>query len=211
MTGCARIRRVPRWLSVLTVLLVPLLNVACSSDPPPPDSFYDFDIAGPAQRFEDPILDGVLSVERFSAEGVLGERALLYRETGQTGVRQYNYHYWAGLPGLMLRDAVIETYRKANVASRIVSPELRLLPDYRLTGRLKTLRHRRDAATAAAVIAVEITVTRTRDGELLLLKTYEREREPSRDNVQAAVRAFQAALADILSKSTADLAANVSP
>jgi ABC-type uncharacterized transport system auxiliary subunit len=203
------LRRAVPTTAVLTLIaaLLAVGPVGCASDPPPADHFYDLIPEDSGRRFGEPILDGTLVVERFTAEGVLSERPVLYKPNGGAGLRQYSYHYWSQSPGLMLRDAAIREYRRAGVAKRVVSPAMRLLPAYRMTGSVSQLYHERRSGTATAVLAVEITISRARDGQPVLLETYRRRQRVDSRKIEAAVQAFQAALTDIVARSMDDLAA----
>lgn len=181
----------------------------CAGDPAPADTFYDLTPEDSGRRFGEPLLNGTLVVERFTADGVLSERSILYKPTDGAGLRQYSYHYWSQSPGMMLREAVIREYRRAGVAERVVAPAARLLPAYRMTGSINRLYHARRNGTAAAVLKMEITITRARDGEPILLKTYTRTRQLNSTRVNAAIGAFQQALTDIMAQSLDDLAKRV--
>lgn len=178
----------------------------CSTDPPPAESFYELTAGDSGRRFGEPLLDGTLVVERFAADGVVGERPILYKAAEGPRLQQYSYHYWSQTPGALLRDAAIREYRRAGAASRVAAPGARLLPDYRMTGTLERLYHRRSDGQAAAVLAVEVTVTRARDGEPLLLKRYSEAQRVRSTRVQAAVQAFRTAITTILARSMDDLA-----
>lgn len=185
---------------------------ACGNEPVPQDSFYRLSAGETGHRFGQPLLGGTLVVERFNAEGVIAERAILHQEPDSPRLRQYNYHYWTETPGTMIRDAVIAAYRQADAAGRVVSPELRLRPDYRLTGTIKRLNHRLpDTRTGngRAVIELELSLVRARDGELLLLERYDAFQPTPGPGVPAAATAFRIAVADILARSLDDLAETV--
>jgi len=206
------VRGRPVPVGVVLVLIAALLALGpagCASDPPPADHFYDLIPDDSGRRFGEPLLSGTLVVERFTADGVLSERPVLYKPTDGTGLRQYSYHYWSQSPGMMLRDAAIREYRRAGIAERVVSPAMRLLPAYRMTGSVSRLYHRRDNGAAAAVVRVEITITRARDGQPLLLETYTRTRRVRSPKLTAAVGAFQEALTEIIAQSMDDLAVRV--
>jgi ABC-type uncharacterized transport system auxiliary subunit len=180
---------------------------ACAPAPPPADRFYELRPDDTGRRFGTPLLDGTVVVERFAADGVLDARALVYKPAAGPTMRRYNYHHWSEAPGLMLRDAVIRAFRQANVAPRVVSPNMRLRPDYRVTGTLTQLHHERvDGTGARARLAVEIGVTRVRTGELVMLGTYERQRRVDSAKVADAVAAFRVAVTDIMADAIDDLA-----
>ena len=196
-----------RW--ALLGALATLVATGCTSDPPPAESFYELTPSDPGRRFGTPLLDGTLVVERFDAEGVIGERALLYKGGDGPRLQQYTYHHWTQAPAVLLRDAAITAYRRAGVATRVVSPSARLLPDYRMTGSIRRLHHRRGSPSGAAVLAVEITIPRARDGAALLLERY-RDRAPvATTRIGDAVTGFRTALTVVLTRSIDDLAARV--
>lgn len=193
---------VPRAVSAVVALL---LLVGCGTEPVPQDSFYRLEIDDPARRYGTPLIDGTVEVERFSADGVIAQRAMVYNEGGPA-LRQYNYHYWAEAPTLMLQDAFIQGLRTAKAAERVVTANLRVLPDYRLVGRVKRLQHDVGAQPPRVRMALELSVVNARDGGLILLETYETTRTARDGSVAAAVTTFRNALTEVTGRFLDDLA-----
>lgn len=180
----------------------------CSPAPAPPDSFYRLAADDPGRRYGEPLLAGVVEVERFSADGVIGQRPIVYQDSGPA-LRQYHYHYWAEAPTRMLQDAFIQALRTANAASQVVTPEMRVRPAYRVIGTLKRLEHLlgHGDSTAAVVLTLEVSVIRTRDGVPMLLETYRLRRPARRAGVPAGIQAFRAAMTEVTARFLDDLAA----
>lgn len=176
-----------------------LLLAACGGgSSAPSDSFYRLDPADVGRRYGQPLLDGTVQVTRFAADGVTGGRPIVYMADGQT-LRQYNYHYWVESPAKQMQAAAIAALRRAEVAPRVVSPDLRVLADWRVDGTLQRLDY--DPGPDSRVrVRMELAVVDTSDGEVLLLDTFEVTRPVERDAVPAAVRAFNAATTELLGR-----------
>jgi len=190
---------------VAPLLLALLLAGCATAEAPPPDSFYRLELEDPGRRYGTPLLDGALEVARLDADGLLAQRPVIYRTSGPA-LRQYNYHYWAEAPALMLQDAFVAALRTAGAAARVVTPALRQIPDYRLVGKVKRLQYEPEAQPPVVKVALELGVVRDRDGRLLLLETYRAERRTAQPTVAGAVTAFQAALTDLAARFLDDLA-----
>jgi len=176
-----------------------LLLAACGSgSSAPSDSFYRLDPGDVGRRYGQPLLDGTVQVARFSADGVTGGRPIVYRADGVT-LRQYSYHYWVESPAKQMRDALIEAMREANAASRVVSPNLRVLADWRVEGTLRRLDYE-PAPEDRVVVRLELSLVDTQDGTIVLQDTFEARRSVPKDSVSAAVASFNAATADVLAR-----------
>jgi len=183
-----------------------LLLAACGGgSSAPSDSFYRLDPADVGRRYGQPLLDGTVQVARFSADGVTGGRPIVYRADG-AALRQYSYHYWVESPAQQIRDAVIEAMRRANVAPRVVSPELRVLADWRVEGTLRRLDYD-PAPDGRVVVRLELSLVDTRNGDLVLQDTFEATGSVRSDTVPAAVQSFNAAATDVLARFLDRLAA----
>ena len=182
---------------LLTALALVLLLAGCAGGSgPPADSFYRLEPADIGRRYGQPVLDGTVQVARFGADGVTGGRPIVYRADGAT-LRQYNHHYWVESPAQQMRDAVIEAMRRANVAPRVVSPDLRVLADWRVKGTLRQMDYA-PAPDGRVVVRLELSLVDTRNGDLVLQDTFEATRSVSRDEVRAAVERFNAAARAVL-------------
>ena len=121
--------------------LVGLLAVGalgCSTAPIPRDHFYRIAAEAPeGSRAPPPHLQGTLAVGRFRADGLTNERAILYRDRAHDlEVQQHRYHYWVESPTQLLQEELAGYLRARNVATTVLTPEVRVRPDYLVTGRL---------------------------------------------------------------------------
>ncbi|MHB1205393.1 MAG: ABC-type transport auxiliary lipoprotein family protein [Rhodospirillaceae bacterium] len=181
---------------------------ACSSDPVPRDTFYRLGPAAtPAPLAGGPI-KGTVEVPLFKAEGIINERAILYRESARE-LAQYNYHAWLEPPSVMLQRAFLEGLRSAQAFSTVAAPEMRLDRDYELIGNIREWEHvlPQGGAGPAISIAIDLGLRRVAGNQEVLIKTY-RAAEPAADeSVDAAVAAFTVGVDKILAQFLADLAA----
>jgi ABC-type uncharacterized transport system auxiliary subunit len=184
-------------LLALIVLLAALAGCGGGSAPPA-DSFYRLAPADVGRRYGQPLLDGTVQVARFGADGVTGGRPIVYLADGAT-LRQYSYHYWVDGPAKQMQAAVIAAMRQANVAPRVVSPDLRVIADWRVDGTLRRLEYD-PGPDGRVVVRLELSLVDTEDGDVLLLDSFEATRPVPRDKVPAAVRAFNAATTDLLAR-----------
>lgn len=186
----------PRILGLLACL------AACAQSAPPADNFYRLEVAEPAPRRGEPWLPGVLEVNRLDTDGVLSERALAYQDRDGSLAR-YRYDLWAEAPGSLLQGQLVEDLRARAAAGRVVTPDLRVPPDWALRGKLRRFELLPDLGKVA--IRMELSVTSARDGSLVLLETYAAE-EPSAADPRAAAAALARATADVFARFAADLA-----
>jgi ABC-type uncharacterized transport system auxiliary subunit len=176
---------------------------ACSSAPVPTDTFYRLEArSAPPPRAGGPV-KGVAEVTPLRGEGVVNERAILYR-AGSSQLRQYSYHFWADTPSAMLQRDLIDALRDAKAFERVVTPELRLNRDYEISGIIRKLEH--DVTSGSrAVMEIELAVRKIGGNQVLLMKSYSAELSASDDEVGAAVDGFAGALGQIIAAFIADL------
>jgi ABC-type uncharacterized transport system auxiliary subunit len=186
------------------------LLAACSSDPPPRDTFYRLGSpATPAPRTGGP-LPGTLEIPPLRAEGIINERAILYRD-GPRQLAQYSYHAWVQPPTVMVQREIIDVLRAAKAFDSVTSPEMRLDRDYEMIGKLRQWEQVRGEGQNAAAIEIEIALRRVRGNQQLLLKTYNATTPASSDSVDAAVEAFTRGMDTIYAALIADLGTLAQP
>lgn len=190
-----------RRLALLSVLAL----AACSADPVPLDSYYRISVTTPPARTGGPIT-GVAEVPPMRGEGVVNDRAILYRVSASE-LRRYSYHFWSDSPTAMLQGGLVDALRGAGAFTSVVTPEMRVNRDFEVLGRVAKLEHDTTGGGAKVVVEIEISVRAVRDGRQLLLKTYTAEAPASSTSVADAVSAFSQAFSKIASDFIADLGA----
>ncbi|MCP5151658.1 MAG: membrane integrity-associated transporter subunit PqiC [Ectothiorhodospiraceae bacterium] len=196
-----------RWTRRSAVVMVTALLVAgCGQAPRPPvERFYRLDVGTVAASREAPA-SGVLEVQRFSADGVVGERNLVSASgNGTTELVQLDYHLWADPPTRMLQDLTVEVLRAAAVVEQVTTPELRVSADYLLAGKIQRLEQVR-TEPPGVVARVELVLTRAVDGELLWVDTLEATRPVSDLAPSSAAIALGEAVGEVLGRAIDPLA-----
>lgn len=191
-------------VAVGAALIAAVALAGCAAPPPAPqDQFYRLDVTADAG---DTVLNGVVEVDRFDASGALGNRALLYLEDGSNALSEYHYHFWVEAPPLLLQGALVSYLRSANLASQVVTPELRARPDFTVSGRVIRFEIVRGAPTKGAV-TLELALRRETDGAILVLGEYAAEVPAGRNGIQTDVAAIQSAVDDAFGRFVADIRA----
>lgn len=194
----------PRKLIALAASLMAIgLVSACAAPPPvPEDKFYRLDTTATAPG--EMTLDGVVEVNRFVASGSLANRPLLFAEPGSNAVSEYHYHFWIEAPPTMLQGALVSYLRSTKAAKRVVTPEMRVTPDYTVMGRVLRLEIVRGAEPSGAV-TFELSLRREADGELLVLGEYRSEIASGPNGIQTDVAAIEKAVNDVFTRFVADI------
>lgn len=191
---------------LLSAGLIALSVAACGTPQEAPrDQFYrlDTDFAGQASQ---PVFDGTLEVGRFLADGLLGERALVYTSVDTPDrLLQYHYHYWVEPPPRMLQEQLVRVLRDANVAPVVVTSEQRADPAYVVSAKLRRMEQVIRRGNPMVALSMEFSLRRERDGKLLLLQVYEVEREAQDLTMPGTVQAMNAALTDVYAAFVRDL------
>ena len=191
----------------LAVMAAGLLS-ACSSDPVPRDTFYRLGPAAtPAPLAGGPI-KGTVEVPLFKAQGIINERAVLYRESARE-LAQYSYHAWLEPPSVMLQRVFVEALRNAQAFTTVASPEMRADRNYELMGNIREWEHvlPQGGSGPAVAIAVDIALRRVAGNQEVIVKTYRVTEPASGESVDAAVAAFTSGLDKVMAQVLTDLAA----
>lgn len=175
-----------------------LALAACAQPPLPQDHFYRLDAPQPKAAAAQPRLKGVIEIPRFTADGLVAGRPLVYAETGKEHeLLDYHYHFWVEPPGVMAQDRLIHFLRAAKLADNVVAPEMRLEPDYVINGRIRRLERVIGSRTPKAVLEMEIGLRGAKTNRILWLETYKVDSDCAEDSVTAAVQAFNQALGTV--------------
>lgn len=192
-------------MKLLLGVLTASVLVSCSQPPVPPDRFYRLQVPVPETALAKPPLKGLLEVGRMVAAGLTAGRPIVYSAAGKPlEVNEYHYDFWIEPPATMLHSELVSYLRAAGVARTVVTPEMRLEPDFMLTVGIKQLEQVR-GGQPKAVIALEVTVHSRKEERLLMVKTYRVEMGARSASVAAAVEALNAALAEIYAALASDI------
>ena len=195
-------------LRAATLFAVAMMTIqgGCLSSPAPADRFYRLEVPEAAARLELPRLSGRLLVDSVRGDAMTLERLMLFRDADDPSrVRREGYDKWVDPPPLMVQRAVVEFLRSANVAEAVITPEMRLGAEFRLSGRVNRFERVVGEGPPRATIELEFGLVRLEDRELLLLETYRAEEEIAGRGVGESVEAFSRALHRILERLTLDL------
>ncbi len=191
------------WAAAMAMAV--LVAAACAQPPLPEDHFYRLVVAAPKGGATAPKLGGTLEVQRFDADGLTAGRSIVYSDSARPEeLREYHYHFWVEPPPVMLRDQFVAYLRGAGIASAVVTPEVRVEPDFVLTAKLKRLEQIVGPASRAAV-EVDVAVRRTADDRLMFQGSYGVQVDAKSRAVVDAVAAFTTALSQVYAKIIADM------
>src|ERR1700742_300452 len=105
------------------LLISAVALAACAAPEVPKEQYFRLVATMATQKIGHP-LTGILEAQPFAADGVTGERPLLFTDNGGTKLEQRNYAYWVNPPIQMLRDQTIAYLRAAGIAEQVVPSEL---------------------------------------------------------------------------------------
>ncbi|MBO6946532.1 MAG: membrane integrity-associated transporter subunit PqiC [Rhodospirillales bacterium] len=192
----------------VAMIALALLVAGCAAQPPvPSDKFYRLQAVFAAEPSSSPKFPGNFEIERFTADGLTAGRPIVYMEASDPNqLQEYHYHFWTQPPTVMLRDELVTYLRHAKIAGSVVIPEMRLEPQYVMTGRIRKLEQVIGQPNRTRM-EIEIALRQPSTGKLLFLKSYEHEATQNSPGVAAAVDSLNEALNIIYSDLLADLRA----
>ena len=175
---------------------------ACGSAPPvPEDQYYRLQAIYASEPLTTKPLAGTIEVDRFVADGLTSERAIVYSDIQKPNqVRAYHYDFWIKPPTVMLRDELVSFLRKSKISDAVVTPEMRVNAEYALTGKIKHLEQVKMESGYRTILEVELGLRHPNTGKLLFLDTYRLENDASGSSVAAAVNSLNTALSIIYSE-----------
>jgi len=191
--------------TILWLLCCVLLIGGCAQAPVPPAKFYRIYTTNPQEAAIDAYLNGVLVVRRFLADGLVGERAIVFGEgAGSNPLQQYHYHAWAESPTRMLQELLVAYLRRNNAAVEVITPETRVDAKFELSGKIKRMEQIRGADTRV-VVELEFALSEPRAGRLIWVDTYLVEIDCESDSILSAVEAFNRAVSEIYAQLVDDI------
>jgi ABC-type uncharacterized transport system auxiliary subunit len=205
--------RTKRWLAsgirrsvVFGLAVGAVLSLGCFGPPSPVDHFYRLAVDAPPRLAETP-LAGRLEIERVRVEAIAQGRQIAHSAAGRPNeVGLYAYRNWVDPLPTMIQGALERALRQAGVATEVSVPGFRLEPDYALFGRVIAFERVVGVETSAGHVAIEFSLVRTADRELVLQQTYREEVDTATQTVAAAVDAMSAALSRVVASLVRDIA-----
>lgn len=191
-----------RALPILSFVLG--LVAACAAPTVPKEQYFRLTAAPATGKLAHPFV-GILEAAPLGADGVTGERPLLYTANGGVKLEQRNYAYWTELPTAMIRDQLVAYLRSAGAAEQVVPSELRIGAAYRIQGELKRLEQSAGEKHDTGIIELELSVIEESTDRLVLSRIYHAETPAADHSIDAAVAALNAGLQDVLQRFAADI------
>ncbi len=190
----------------LAAALIALSLTACGGTAEAPrDQFYRLSVAAP-QAGAAPVLNGTVEVERFLAEGLITERALLYAAAATPDrLLQYSYHHWTDAPPRMLQEQLVAYLRGVRAAGTVVTTEHRAEPDYIISAKVRRMEQLVGGGNPSVALSMELSVRRERDGQLVLIQVYDVERAAANRSMAGTVAAMNQALSALYGAFVTDL------
>ena len=119
-------------------------------------------------------------------------------------IQQYAYHYWTDPPPQMLQSQLAGYLRQVGLADRVVTPAMRIEPDFEVAGRIKRLERLLDGHPARVAAELELALIDLEDGRLTVMQTYAVERACPDDSINGAIVALNEAVTEIFGQFLAD-------
>ncbi len=187
-----------RRLTIIGALAGLLAGCFGSAPPAPPrDHYYRLLVPAPAAS-GGTAFPGVISVNRLEADVLLRERPILFSASGESHeLQQHDYHFWTDPPPSMLQSQMVAYLRGRGIAGTVVTPEMRVRPDFEVTGRVKRLERLLGGGPPRVFVEIELAMVRLSDGRPIVIDTFTAERPSGGPGVDASITAMSAALEDI--------------
>lgn len=147
-------------------------------------------------------IPATLEIGPFSAEGIAGDRPLLYSANEGRTLLQRNYAYWSEPPTQMLRTAFLNYLRDANLFKSVILSELRSPAEYSLRVRLGEMYQKVTDESGeigtASYLALEISLLSNKDDRLVLQRRFEANIPLQKSSIDEAAEAMNKGLEKIL-------------
>ncbi len=193
------------WNRALLVSLTTVVLVACASGPAERDRFYRLEVPAPTPPLPEPVLPGVLEIDRPRADHLVRERKILRSEgAGATELIPYAYDFWVDSPTSMVQRELARWLEASGAIRRAVLPEAGVRERWLVSGRLERFEY--VAPAGHVLVVLELRLKDQQNGRLLVQRRYSAQ-APAAGGVAAAVPAFGEALAGIFEQFVADAAA----
>ena len=176
-----------------------LMTGGCATTAPvPEDRFYRLLDTPELKKQSTTAYNGTLKVEPIKAFGIYRERAILFTHSDSPEtLRQHHYHHWIDTPTRLIREQLVDYFRKSAIATRVTGAQLAGKSDFRLHLELK---HFERIIHPSGDVAVKIrldAILSDASNQTILTRSYVREPMASDNSIAASVAAMNQALGDI--------------
>jgi ABC-type uncharacterized transport system auxiliary subunit len=205
MIGVKMIRK----LDAALILIAAIVLVGCAQPQPVPrDNYYRLGLEPSrvqVSRSSEPKLNGIVEIDRFSADGLVAGRSIVYSQSNKPNqLMEYNYHFWTDPPTILLRDQLIAHLRAAGVAKTVVTAEMRVAPDFVISGKIKRFEQVRDSSPHV-ILEMELGLRSGGTDILIHWGTYRKKVAAAGATVADGVRAANIALSEVYTDYIRDL------
>jgi cholesterol transport system auxiliary component len=185
-----------------------LLLAACATEPVPDFRYFRFGEAAAVSRLPTAPLALPLVVEPFRADGVMGERPILYATRDETvRLSQYHYQLWNDPPPVLVRQRLLDQLAAAAVAPLVTERLSPRVEAFRLQGRIEEFQRVRGADGDQVVVSVWLRLERDQVGMPLIERRYRKQLTVSGEGIEAAALAFGQAVDALVGDLLGDLSA----
>jgi len=199
-----------RLIAIASLLL--MLSACGSVDPLPDYRFFRLPkaSASPVNAPTKPLFDEPLEVQAFRADGVFGERPLVYSMAEEPErLLQYHYQLWTDPPGLFLQRRFVDLMQLHQISAQVSARTSPRAEPMVLSGHIERFERVKPANAADAwqvVVSLRLRLERHRGVQPILERSYEERLDAAGDDIYATVLAFGAAVDAIGARWAADLA-----
>jgi ABC-type uncharacterized transport system auxiliary subunit len=195
------------WTCICVAMLALLILAGCSAPAPLPDFRY-YRLAPPTavEALADAALDAPLVINQVQADGVHGERPILYAtDADSLRILQYHYQLWNDPPPALVLRRALHLYGQRNLAPLVTERLDPRVSAYRLSTRLFRFEVIRLGVNREVVVAMQMRVDRDGETYPVLERRVELRREASGESLEQGTRALSEALDAALIEFSAEL------
>ncbi len=188
--------------SILLIVIIGILGACGSTAPPVPrDHYYRLAITSPTDSLAKNALRGTVIVEPLLAEGLLRERPLLFGDIAKPNeLQQHDYHYWIEDPAHLMQDQLINYLRRGEVAEFVVTPEMRVAANFRLSGKTKRLERVIGGGQVKVFVELELALVDLVQNRIVTVDSYREDANAENGEVTSSVAAINEATARIFAR-----------
>ncbi len=202
------------FVARLTLLIALLLALAsCGTTDPLPDYRF-FRLAKVAAKLDTPpvaapMFNEPVEVQAFRADGVFGERPIVYSLAAEPErLLQYHYQLWTDPPGLILQRRFVDLMQLHQLAPHVSARTSPRAEPMVLSGHIERLERVKPTIVSEpwqVVVSLRLRLESHRGTQPILERSYEERRDAAGDDIHASVLAFGTAIDAISARWSADL------